>query len=174
MPKNPSSPKPQDPSDQVRSQTRFPYEWIRALTGLGFTGDDALFPDNRWLKYRPRAQGENRKPVPVMSTKHAVTEAFAIACRESNVKFTPHSAKHSIGAERDVRPLTQLERKAWSENMGHENEQITERHYGKLSDERRFEVLERIGASVRGDTLKISDEEKIALVDSILELMRNR
>lgn len=39
------------------------------------------------------------------------------------IKFTPDSAKHCIGAERDERPLTHLERKAWSENMGHENDQ---------------------------------------------------
>jgi integrase len=78
-------------------------------------------------------------------------QAFAIACRQNAVKFTPHSAKHCIGAERDERPLTQIERKAWSENMGHENEQITERHYGKVPDERRFEVLEHIGTNARQD-----------------------
>lgn len=149
-------------------------EWIEVLTRLGFSGEDALFPENNELKLRPRFQRENLKPVPVMSTTHAVTDAFSIACRANEVKFTPHSAKHCIGAERDERPLTRLERKAWSENMGHENEQITERHYGKLPDDRRFEVLEHIGANVSRAPFKISDEEKIALVDSLLELMRNR
>ena len=147
--------------------------WIQVLEGLGFVGEDALFPATKWLTHRPRFQAGNPRPVPVMSTKHAVTEAFDIACRRSAVKFTPHSAKHCLGAERDVRPLTQLERKAWSENMGHENEQITERHYGKLSDERRFEVLEHIGANARGSLLQMSDEEKIALVDGVFEAMRN-
>ncbi len=58
--------------------------------------------------------------------------------------------------------------------MGHENEQTTERHYGKLTDDKRFEVLEHIGASARIDPLAFSDEEKIAFFDGILGLMRNR
>lgn len=149
-------------------------DWVHALERLGFTDEDALFPETGRLKYRQRGEGEDYKSVPVMSTTHAVTQAFTIACRESAVKFTPHSAKHTIGAERDERPLTQIERKAWSENMGHENEQITERHYGKLSDERRFEVLESIGANAGSDPFKISDEEKIALFDSFIGVLRNR
>lgn len=149
-------------------------EWVQALKGLGFTAEDALFPDNIWLKHRPKVSSLNRKPVPVMSTKHAVTEAFSIACRESDIKYTPHSAKHCIGAERDERPLTQLERKAWSENMGHENEQITERHYGKLGDERRFEVLEHIGTNVGSALLKFSDEDVKAIGTMVIEFMRNR
>ncbi len=118
--------------------------------------------------------GASRKPVPVMSTKHAVTEAFALACRDQAVKFTPHSAKDCISAERDKRPLTQLQRKAWSENMGHENEQITERHYGKLTNEQRFEVLEQISANPRLDVVQLSDDEKIALVDGLLDFIRNK
>ena len=149
-------------------------EWLYALERLGFTGEDALFPASNWLKHRPFTQSATPKHVPVMSTTHAVTEAFAIACRDQAVKFTPHAAKHCIAAERDVRPLTHLERKAWSENMGHENEQTTERHYGKLPDDKRFEVLEHIGASARIDPLAFSDEEKIAFFDGILGLMRNR
>lgn len=149
-------------------------DWLRTLERLGFTEEDALFPDNEWLKHRPRTYAQNRKSVPVMTTIHAVTTAFAIACRNSKFKYTPHSAKHCIAAERDERPLTQIERKAWSENMGHENEQITERHYGKLPDERRFEVLEQIGTKAGRDAIEISDEEKIAFFDGVVKLMRNR
>lgn len=149
-------------------------EWIHALKSLGYTGEDALFPDNINLKHKPRTQGENHKSVPVMSTIHAVTQSFSIACRQNAVNFTPHSAKHCIGAERDERPLTQIERKAWSENMGHENEQITERHYGKLPDERRFEVLESIGANPVGEPLKFSEQEIFALGNMVVEFIRSR
>jgi integrase len=149
-------------------------EWLQTLIGLGFTGEDALFPASGWLKHRPVRMGTILKPVPVMTTLHAVADAFAIACRDQAVKFTPHSAKDCIAAERDIRPLTHLERKAWSENMGHENEQTTERHYGKLTDDKRFEVLEHIGSGARIDLRAISDEAKIALVDGILDLMRNK
>jgi integrase len=149
-------------------------EWLHTLSGLGFAGEDALFPASDWLKHRPVRLGAILKPVPVMTTTHAVADAFAIACRDQSVKFTPHSAKDCIAAERDIRPLTHLERKAWSENMGHENEQTTERHYGKLTDDKRFEVLEHIGSSARIDPRAISDEVKIALVDGIIELMRHK
>lgn len=147
-------------------------EWIHALEALGFTGDDALFPDSDWLKHRPATV--NRKVVPVMVTPHAVTEAFAIACRDSAVKYTPHSAKHIIGAERDERPLTQIQRKGWSANMGHDNEQTTERHYGKMTDDRRFEVMEQIRENVRGDSQSFSEEDVFAIVTKAIEFVRNR
>lgn len=149
-------------------------EWIQALKDLEFIEEDAFFPDNIWLKHRPKVSSLNRKPVPVMSTKHAVSEAFGIACRESGVKYTSHSAKRCIGTERDERPLTQLERKAWPENMGHENEQITERHYGKLADERRFKVLEHIGTNVGGALLGFTERGIFALGNMVVEFMRNR
>jgi hypothetical protein len=58
--------------------------------------------------------------------------------------------------------------------MGHENEQITERHYGKLTNEQRFEVLEQISANPRLDVVQLSDDEKIALVDGLLDFIRNK
>ena len=48
-------------------------------------------------------------------------------------------------AERDKRPLTKHQRRVWSANMGHETEQITETHYGKLSNEECIEVMRNIG-----------------------------
>ncbi len=148
--------------------------WVEALLRLGFTGEDALFPEISRLKFRLNMADENHKAVPVMSSTHAVTQAFAIACREHTVKFNPHSAKDTIGAERDLRPLTQLERKVWSENMGHDDEQTTDRYYGRLSDQDRFAVLENIDTNVRGDPWQFSDEDKIAFFDGMLELVRNR
>lgn len=142
--------------------------WIDHIRQLGFMEDDALFPDVKFLTHRCVSLGRARTPVPVMTTAHAATEAFDLACRNSDKKFTPHAVKHTIGAERDERALTQLERKAWSENMGHENEQITERYYGKLSNERRIEVLEAIGSEYAHDRPSLSDKEKIALVDAII------
>jgi hypothetical protein len=81
-----------------------------------------------------------------MFTQHAVTDAFKIACRDNIAKYTPLAAKHTIGAERNARALTQEERNAWSLNMGHESELTTDCHYATMSDERRIEVLENIGS----------------------------
>ena len=42
---------------------------------------------------------------------------------------------------------TPEERQAWSGNLGHENEIVTQTHYGKMPPERRFELMEQINAS---------------------------
>ncbi len=143
-------------------------EWIDRLKLLGFTGEDALFPDSKYLTHRvgPAAQ----TVVPVMSSTHAVTEAFAVACRHSEIKYTSHAAKHTIGAERDVRSLTHEERKAWSLNMGHDSEVTTERHYGTMSDDRRFEVLENIGSKMTIDPRALSDAEKAKMFAVFLDV----
>ncbi|MGB7243927.1 MAG: phage integrase N-terminal SAM-like domain-containing protein [Sulfitobacter sp.] len=143
--------------------------WLERLRWFGFSDEDALFPDLKYAKHRVRISGRNAVPVPVMSTTHAVTEAFNIACRNIEAKYTPHAAKHTIGAERDIRALTHEERKAWSLNMGHESEQTTERHYGTMPDDRRFEVLENIGSKKTIDPRNLSVSEKAKILDSIFE-----
>lgn len=143
-------------------------DWVERLRALYFDDADALFPDTKFLKHKITVTGQEARVIPFMSTTHAVTDAFTIACRHAEHKYTPHSAKHAIGAERDKRPLTHQERKAWSLNMGHDTEQITERHYGTMSDEQRFEVLENIGVTRATDAPVLTDQDKIAFVDEIL------
>lgn len=115
----------------------------------------------------------NRDPVASMASKHAVSEAFALACCNQAVTYTPQAAKHTIAAERNNRPLTSVQRKAWSKNMAPENDLTTNRHYGKMTDDRRREVLDT--APEKHDpmgALTWSDEDKIALVDAILSRTR--
>ena len=145
-------------------------QWITESRSLGFDLDDALFPENRSLLDLPDRNSGTRLPIPVMRSTHAVRQAFKNACAGHHTAYSPHSAKHTIAAERDNRQLTREERKAWSENMGHESERITEAHYGKLSDERRFEVLENIAdGPARGPYVEMSDRVKIQLVDAVLQ-----
>ena len=116
--------------------------WVRFMDEVGFDKEDALF--------HPLACFENiEKPcflppskVEAMTTTHAVNQAFHSACLNHHTRYNPNSAKHTIAAERVRRQLTSEQRKAWSLNMGHEKEQTTERYYGKLNDDRRFELLE--------------------------------
>ncbi|WP_131802225.1 site-specific integrase [Yoonia tamlensis] len=139
--------------------------WIEQLWMLGFRDTDALFPDTKWLKHKV----DLVKQIPVMSTTYAVTDAFRVASRDLKVPYTPHAAKHTIGAERDARPLTHQERKAWSLNIGHETEQITERHYGTMPEDQRFEVLKNIGTGRAPDVPQMTDEDKIAFYDAVVE-----
>jgi len=146
-------------------------KWIEKLKSLRFTGEDALFPATRYLKHRIIISGRTATAVPVMTTTYAVTAAFAAACRQSDVKYTPHSAKDTIGAERDIRSLTHEERKAWSLNMGHESELTTERYYGTMSDNRRYEVLENIGSKKTIDPRSLTSEQKAQLFDALIEVL---
>ncbi|MEL7300864.1 MAG: tyrosine-type recombinase/integrase [Pseudomonadota bacterium] len=126
--------------------------WLAWLSDKGFCGEDALFPEASMLSANGPAvlnpgveQLLKRGLAEPMSSKHAVEAAFRIACAGHDQTFSPHAARHTIKPEMDRRALTTEERKAWSQNMGHESLQTTETHYGHLSDKRRFEVLERPG-----------------------------
>lgn len=118
--------------------------WCEILKEAGFGADDALFPDARVFENGVKYARSGDDVIPTMRSKHAVTQAFRVACANSQMTYTPHSAKHTIAHERGTRSLTEEQRRAWSLNMGHENEQITETHYAKMSDVRRFDVLESI------------------------------
>jgi integrase len=147
-------------------------DWVSRLEALGFGGLDALFPSEAILTSAEHPDYCQRAPIMPTATKHVVTEAFKVACRNSDVKYTPHSARHTLAAERDARPLTHEQRKAWSEAMGHEKEQTTEVHYGRLSDERRTELFRQISEGKSATITDLSDEEKIQLVDMVLEKIR--
>ncbi|WP_394152136.1 tyrosine-type recombinase/integrase [Loktanella salsilacus] len=147
--------------------------WVSSMRALGCHDGDALFPSEMWLS-SPRSIGVvGRELIEPMATKHAVAQAFSIACRGVEHKYSPHSAKHTLAAERDRRPLTSIQRKAWSDALGHENETTTERHYGKLSDERRCELFEEMGEAKIGKRKQLTDEDKIALVDSFMKFLND-
>ncbi|MEM6899233.1 MAG: hypothetical protein AAF583_05625 [Pseudomonadota bacterium] len=102
--------------------------WLEELADLGATSEDTLFPSGDWLFGSWRARARAQRPVPPMTSTHAVSEAFKLASRMGEARYTPHAAKHTIAALRGTLSLTEAQRKAWSQNMGHETEQITETH----------------------------------------------
>ena len=119
-------------------------DWCAEMDAAGLQPDDALFPALKHLGRGEIQRQTEGSPIPVMTSTHAVASVFAEACLPDGPRYVPHSAKHTIAAERDRLSLTASERKAWSENMGHENEQITDRHYAKLSRDERFDLIEGI------------------------------
>lgn len=145
-------------------------DWVAFMKNAGFAPEDALFPPSHAFKGRRKSPAHGDQQIAPMTSCHAVTEAFDAACKGHHAKYTPHAAKHTIAAERDRRRLTMEQRKAWSENMGHENEQITTSHYGKLTHVRRLELLEELPLEDKEVTfLDLTDEEKIALFDEVLK-----
>lgn len=146
-------------------------EWVEIITKAGLRGDDALFPDLRMLKTRKDLKDPNRNPIEPMTTRDVVTKAFALACRDTEQKYNPHSVKDTLAFERDCRPLTQLQRKAWSENMGHEDDKTTKIYYGEMPEKQRIALIEEITHRKNGREsapVFMSNEEKIAIVDGVL------
>lgn len=146
-------------------------DWVDHMQCLGLRGEDALFPSLPELKRESYLKDPERAPIQPMASKDAVTKAFALACRDKETKYNPHSVKDTLAAERDRRPLTQLQRKAWSENMGHESEKITVTHYGKIPETKRFALFDEIAqgkGEVGPTTRKMTDAQKIALMDELL------
>jgi integrase len=148
--------------------------WCKTLHELNYRDEDALFPSTENLFGHGLSAAPERKPIPVMLTKHAVSKAFAIACRNGSNNYSPHSAKHTIGSLRDEKHLTHAQRRAWSENMGHESERITETHYAKFSDAQRAEALASIAQGSGPIVNSLSDEQKVALWDDLIELLNRR
>lgn len=128
-------------------------EWQTELRSLGFAETDALFPDSLILAFpmRPR----DPRPVPVMKSTNAISAAFKIASKALPKQFSPHSAKHCIGQVSWSVCRTAEERKAWSANMGHDDEDVTQRYYSKISDDRMAQIFAGFAAQT-GET----DEEK--------------
>ncbi|MFT6075608.1 MAG: hypothetical protein ACJAZ1_002538 [Yoonia sp.] len=58
--------------------------------------------------------------------------------------------------------------------MGHDSEQTTERHYGTMSDDRRFEVLENMGTNKTIHPRSMSEAEKAKVFDALFEVLGNR
>ncbi len=158
-------PIPQSFADEV-------VRWCETLRALAYRDEDALFPSADNLFVHGLTVAHDRKPIPVMLTKHAVSEAFAIACRNGPNTYSPHSAKHTIGALRDEKHLTHYQRRAWSENMGHESERTTETHYAKLTDVQRAQALTSTAQTSVDLAMNLSEDQKAALVDEGMEWFR--
>ena len=55
--------------------------------------------------------------------------------------------------------------------MGHENEKITTSHYGKLPEKRRLDLIHGLTSEkTEGPKVELTDAQRIALVDKVLQL----
>ena len=126
--------------------------WKQELLDLGFGDNDALFPDEKQLVMK--AGSSASQTIPVMSSTHAVTTTFKAASGLIGKSFSPHSAKHCIGLLAWKVCDTLHEHKAWSMNMGHEDEKVTLRHYKRLTEDRVFAVFDGFAYAAAGETLK--------------------
>lgn len=116
--------------------------WVAELCDLGCHAEDALFPPDQALANSRRLMDAGRSPIQPWSTDAGVRSAFARICNAAGVDyFPPHSAKHYLGWLRDEVCKTSEQRRAWSQNLGHENEVTTELHYRRVSEERQGSIF---------------------------------
>ncbi|NIZ62306.1 hypothetical protein DL239_15125 [Sedimentitalea sp. CY04] len=114
--------------------------WVDELTQLGFQDEDAAFPELKDLCMR----FEGTSNIEPLGSSRSLQTAFFRASDMLGKRYSPHSARHTLKALGVKICRTQEERKAWSMNLGHSDEQITERHYGKMSSARSASIIEAL------------------------------
>ncbi|UWR11984.1 tyrosine-type recombinase/integrase [Sulfitobacter mediterraneus] len=147
-------------------------DWVSELEALGFGGMDALFPSDKALSMAKTGRIAGLSPILPMKSTHAVTQAFRNAFLGTEFEYTPHSAKHTIAAERDQRKLTQRQRGDWSQNMGHDKPDITERYYGKASESEVQQTFEKLREPRPDFTNETTDEEVLEMISMLIERLK--
>ena len=130
--------------------------WAKELEELGFRPQDALFPDGKNLV----AQAPGASPVGPLRSSKPLQDAFSSASQRFGKAYTPHSARHTLKALGAQMCRTHEQRKAWSMNLGHSDELITERHYAKMSQTRSSELIEALSSD-----LVFTEEENEMIID---------
>lgn len=130
--------------------------WAQELEELGFQPQDALFPDGKNLV----ARASNAAPVEPLASSKPLQDAFAKASERIGKAYTPHSARHTLKALGVQMCLSPEQRKAWSMNLGHSDEQITERHYAKMTQSRSSEIIGALSSD-----LVFTAEENEMIID---------
>ncbi|MEP3675376.1 site-specific integrase [Sulfitobacter sp.] len=130
--------------------------WVRELQDLGFQPHCALFPDGRQLVARTPSD----TPVEPLASSKPLQDAFAKASERVGKAYTPHSARHTLKALGAQMCRSHQQRKAWSMNLGHSDEQITEKHYAKMSQSQSGELMEDLCSD-----LVFTEEENELIID---------
>ncbi|MCU0801566.1 MAG: site-specific integrase [Rhodobacteraceae bacterium] len=115
--------------------------WYAEARGLGLRDNDSLFPDMHVLSRLRWRTKPDRPEIPPMRSASTVDVIFRRASAIVGQRYTPHSARHMLANLGDQLCRTSEMRKAWSLNLGHETEAITMQHYGRISAERKAEIL---------------------------------
>ncbi|SER94298.1 Site-specific recombinase XerD [Tranquillimonas rosea] len=116
--------------------------WVQELKALGFQPRDALFPDGKNVA----ARDPDAPPVEPLASSKPLQDAFAKASERIGKAYTPHSVRHTLKALGARMCRSHEQRKAWSMNLGHSDEQITEKHYAKMSQSRSSEIMEALSS----------------------------
>lgn len=113
--------------------------WLEEIRALGFREEDPLFPSKFDLMKPPAMDVPRVKP---MDSTSSIQKSFKTAGAMIGEAFSPHSAKHTIGQLMYHLCKTAKERKAWSLNMAHDREVVTETYYNKIPLAERRDIFQ--------------------------------
>lgn len=112
-------------------------EWVLERRALATSEEEPLFPRS------PSAVPEHTPEDCFWTTAAPVRKILKTATKGAGVTyFVPHSVRSTLARQFDQISRTWEERKALSQNLGHEHIRTTEEHYGKLDLDRQRELIE--------------------------------
>jgi len=173
----------QNPGDGVRTKnakkiltTFFPLgwdapeqyfiEWYEYLERKGFGPNDPLFPATA-AGFTPASYSKERVGQLSWEGTGGARKIFEKRCKNAGVPyFNPHSFRHLVVAVLSEMRLTEQEKRAISQNLGHENVGTTfgSYGYGKMNDEESTNVVKKLKAFQESDSkrLTLTEEDKAA------------
>jgi integrase/recombinase XerD len=142
-------------------------EWVAHLRDALLWGpDDPLFPKARIVcgpDCRFEASGLERAAWRSSAAIRAIyRKAFAAA---GIPYYHPHSFRHALTRHAGTVCVTREERKAFSQNLGHDSIVTTEAHYGEIPSERQGELIQKMGKKSSADDAKLA--RALALIESL-------
>lgn len=112
-------------------------DWVNERRITASSENKPVFP--RSPRAIPVAGGESQFWQTAAPVRHILKQVTAKA---GQTYFVPHAVRSTLALMIDEIATTFEERKALSQNLGHEHMRTTEEHYGQLNDGRRRELIE--------------------------------
>jgi integrase/recombinase XerD len=142
-------------------------DWVAELDLLNWPDDAPLLP--RDVSQKGLAQPQHWK------TAAPVISILRNACAAAGVKYTPpHSIRHTLAVSGDEVCRTLMDKKAWSQNLGHQSLITTEQSYGTLEHEVVGSALTGMVKRQPHDDivrfLETAGEKQIALFRAVMSL----
>ena len=139
--------------------------WVEELDALGYPGDGPLLP-------RDVSPVGLREPAP-WKTAVPVRAIMKRACINAGIGYRPpHTIRHTLTVYGDQVCRTLLDKKAWSQNLGHSSLTTTELSYGRLDHQ--MVAVRLAGLASRGNVDDITamlveaDPEDLEYIRSVL------
>ena len=147
-------------------------DYVEFLTKeLGFGPDDPLFPATqveRGSDHGFEAVGLTKRP---WCSAGRICEIFRDAFAMAGIPYAkPHSFRDTLARLGERLCRTREEWKAWSQNLGHENEATTYVSYGEVPHYRQTEIMRGFVNSER----EAPEQEDLALIEAALKRLKSR